>query len=69
VLGGIEAIVWSMGGCVVHVAGDALICAFTGGGDGGDDEEDGDNDGRGLSLAYTRPRVRLISAASLLPLK
>ena len=40
VLGGIEAVVWSLGGCVVHVAGDALICVFTGDSDDANDDED-----------------------------
>lgn len=40
VLGGIEAVVWSLGGCVVHVAGDALICVFAGDSDEANDDDD-----------------------------
>lgn len=40
VLGGIEAVVWSLGGCVVHVAGDALICVFAGDSDEASDDDD-----------------------------
>ena len=28
VLGGVERLTWALGGCVVHTAGDALICVF-----------------------------------------
>lgn len=28
VLGGVERLAWDLGGCVVHTAGDALICVF-----------------------------------------
>eukprot|EP00227_Mantoniella_beaufortii_P002687 CAMPEP_0197615286 /NCGR_PEP_ID=MMETSP1326-20131121/59954_1 /TAXON_ID=1155430 /ORGANISM="Genus nov. species nov., Strain RCC2288" /LENGTH=407 /DNA_ID=CAMNT_0043184167 /DNA_START=153 /DNA_END=1374 /DNA_ORIENTATION=- len=28
VLGGVERLTWDLGGCVVHTAGDALICVF-----------------------------------------
>lgn len=37
-LGGVEAIVSNLGGCVVHLAGDALICVFLGAADAAADD-------------------------------